>query len=229
MSNVIIKILDLIHPFQSWYETLKQEYEKNVMACITNEKWNDIFQETFGGDTCNWLRALALASIKENKYIGKFDFVEDSEITYGINSAPLNFSKEGVTRSLSPACIPSFWTNDEGIQLGKTIIKLISAFNDTNKERRIFNEVHCVANDPNITLGFGHFADSNIETFFHEMPKEIWDTMSQCMLDCINNNMNIFTKQNNTNIHKTYKEQFWYDYNKMFKGKNDKELYELEL
>ena len=229
MSNVIIKIQDLISSFKDFYEDLKQKYEKEVLACITYEEWNRILQDTFRGDLCDWVYSLALAAENEDKHISNsdfiedseitFDFVEDSEITYGINSAPLNFSKEGVTRSLSPACIPSFWTNDEGIQLGKTIIKLISAFNDTNKERRIFNEVHCVANDPNITLGFGHFADSNIETFFHEMPKEIWDTMSQCMLDCINNNMNIFTKQNNTNIHKTYKEQFWYDYNKMFKEK----------
>ena len=211
MSNVIIKILDLIRPFQSWYETLKQEYEKNVMACITNEKWNDIFQETFGGDTCNWLRALALASIKENKYIGKFDFVEDSEITYGIDSNPIKISESGFTRNLSPCCIPSFW----GDNISENIMKLIACFNESDKERRIFNEVHCYAGDTTITIGMGHFAAENVGEFFREMPEQIWKEMRDCIQECINGNKNILTDKKNTNIHSDYKTQFWNDYVKV--------------
>lgn len=211
MSNVIIKILDLIHPFQSWYETLKQEYEKNVMACITNEKWNDIFQETFGGDTCNWLRALALASIKENKYIGKFDFVEDSEITYGIDSNPIKISESGFTRNLSPCCIPSFW----GDNISENIMKLIACFNESDKERRIFNEVHCYAGDTTITIGMGHFAAKNVGRFFREMPEQIWKEMRDCIQECINGNKNIYTDKKNTNINLDYKTQFWNDYVKV--------------
>lgn len=223
MSNVIIKILDLIHPFQSWYETLKQEYEKNVMACITNEKWNDIFQETFGGDTCNWLRALALASIKENKYIGKFDFVEDSEITYGIDSNPIKISESGFTRNLSPCCIPSFW----GDNISENIMKLIACFNESDKERRIFNEVHCYKGDTTITIGMGHFAAENVGTFFREMPEHIWKEMRDCIQECINGNKNIYTGKKNTNINLDYKTQFWNDYVEVVKkdpslNKNDK-------
>ena len=236
--NELIKILDLILPFKKWYEELKEKYEEQIGACITYEAWNDYLEQSFGKDLASWVSALTLAANKEGETekeekekekekerifpdvlpSSSDRFVQDSEIIYGIDSNPLSFSKTGLSRSLSPGCIPSFWVNDDGRIVANSIIKLICAFNDTPTERRVFNEVHLFKGDPNLTLGFGHFAAQNIHRFFSKMPQHVWEDMASCILDCINQNRNIYSGLQNTNIFKTYKEQFRDDYNKVFQN-----------
>lgn len=242
--NELIKIMDLILPFKEWYEELKDKYEEQIGACITYEAWNDYLEQSFGKDLASWVSALTLAANFENeekdddKSEGKVEehefpdiiplstsqFVEDSEIIYGIDSSPVRLSKSGLTRNLSPCCIPSFWVDSSKKIIGESIIKLIACFNEGEKERRIFNEVHCYSGDATITIGMGHFAAENVGKFFREMSDDVWKEMRSCIKECINQNKNIHTKKKNTNIYLDYKEQFWTDYNKVVKGKKQSDL-----
>lgn len=223
MSNVIIKIQDLIHPFKSWYETLKQEYEKELLACITYEEWQRILQDLFRGDLHQWLRVFALAAKNEENNINwnnskeennidwdnsKNFFFSKENIKYEINSLNGNISFKSNTSKdkisdLSPVCIGLF-RNDKGESIAPNIEKLIACFNASSSSKRVFNEVHyTLPGDPDLTLSFGHFANENLNSFFKEMPENILTEM------CSYIKFLLLKNSNDNKKGPSYINQFW--------------------
>ena len=215
--------------FKTYHDFLRKQVEEEKMMCLTNEAWQGILEDKFNGNLVSWINSMLVAvgasprttTTTESIYTpSNSDYFTIDDIKLGTNNS-YEISEKNNIRSFSPALIPDFWINSNNEYEFDDIRKLLVAFNPGTVERRVFNEVHCYKSDENITIGFGHWATGNIEGFFMKMPGEIWADMRNCMKACINANKNIVTGHRNINFYKTFKEQFWEDYQVVCKKKVD--------
>lgn len=205
--------------FKTYYDFLRKQVEEEKMMCLTNEAWQGILEDKFNGNLVSWINSMLVAvgasprtTTTESIYTpSNSDYFTIDDIKFGTNNS-YEISEKNNIRSFSPALIPDFWINSNNEYVFDDIRKLLVAFNAGTEERRVFNEVHCYEGDEHITIGFGHWAAENIKGFFTKMPGEIWADMRNCIKACINANKNIVTGHRNINFYKTFKEQFWEDY-----------------
>ena len=139
-----------------------------IRSTPDDSRKDNILGRLRNGDICTIVEKLAdyptsqgrLTSAKKKKYEWyKIRIDGPDGLTEAYVSALIMKTDE------SPVCLEYVWPYDP---LGL----LIASFNSGAESGRVFNEVHYYANDPHITLGFGHFAGGTQNTFLRSLLEE---------------------------------------------------------